>query len=556
MLKLIFTSLCLTLIMCNSAQKTAINNDKKTEPPFIWENANVYFLMTDRFCNGDPTNDINFGRTEKTTDLRKFMGGDIKGITKKIKEGYFSKLGISAIWLTPIVEQIHGGVDEGSGNTYGYHGYWTKDWTSIDPNFGTKEDMHELVKTAHDYGIRILLDVVMNHTGPVTDKDPVWSSSWVRTGPHCTYKDYKTAVTCTLTDNLPDIKTESIDSVSLPEFLTEKWEKESRLDKELSELDSFFKRTAYPRTPSFYLIKWLTDFIREFGIDGYRIDTVKHVEETIWAELIKEAKQAFRDWKAANPEAVIDDKEFYVIGELYGYNIYSGRFYEFSDRKIDYFNYGFESLINFGFKYDAKKTYEELFSYYSSRLLDSLKEKEVLNYISSHDDGDPFDRKREKAFEAATKLILCPGEVQIYYGDESSRLLEQKGAKGDANLRTFMNWQQLEKNETIAGIPVNEVLTHWQKLGRFRYEHPAVGAGIHKMLSEKPYYFSRTYQSDKIDDKVIVGLDLEKGKKEIKVNTLFENGTKLKDYYSGIMTEVKDGKIEINSEYGIVLLGK
>lgn len=112
----------------------------KTETPFVWEAANVYFLLTDRFNNGDTLNDNTLNRNKPTSKLRGFEGGDIRGIIQKIEEGYFTDLGINAIWMTPIVEQIHGSVNEGSGDTYGFHGYWTKDWTALDPNFGTKED--------------------------------------------------------------------------------------------------------------------------------------------------------------------------------------------------------------------------------------------------------------------------------------------------------------------------------------------------------------------------------------------------------------------------------
>ncbi len=545
----------LFIIACGNGHSN--ENTEQQKAPFVWENANVYFLMTDRFFNGDKSNDVNFDRTVETTELRKFMGGDIKGIIQKIKEGYFSRLGINAIWLTPVVEQIHGYVDEGQGATYGYHGYWTKDWTSIDPNYGTEEDLHELVKVAHENEIRILLDVVVNHTGPVTGQDPVWPEEWVRTEPQCTYQDYETAVTCTLVKNLPDIRTESNDSVGLPEYLKQKWEKEGRLEEELAELDAFFERTGMVRAPKNYIIKWLTDFIRKFGIDGYRIDTVKHVEESVWGDLIKEAIQAFNAWKKANPEAVLDDNDFYVVGELYGYNIVSNRYYDFGDRKVDYFNYGFNSLINFGLKYDAaQKSFEELFSYYSNRLQDSLGGKSVLNYLSSHDDGQPFDAAREKALEAGTKLLLCPGASQIYYGDESSRLLMKEGAKGDANLRTFMNWDEIENNKSINGVEITSVLTHWQKLGKFRNEHPAVGAGIHKMISETPYYFSRSYISGKLEDKVVVGLELAKGKKEISVKDIFEDGTMLKDYYSDKTVEVKDAKVILETDSDIVLLAK
>jgi alpha-amylase len=546
----------LFIFACGDGTQEEKTTEEK-QAPFVWENANVYFLMTDRFYNGDKSNDANFNRTAETSELRKFMGGDIKGITKKIKEGYFTQLGINAIWLTPIVEQIHGYVDEGQGATYGYHGYWTKDWTAIDPNFGTEEDMHELVKVAHENGIRILLDVVVNHTGPVTENDPVWPEEWVRTKPQCTYQGYESAVTCTLVKNLPDIRTESNDSVGLPEHLKQKWEKEGRLEEEVAELDAFFEKTGMVRAPKNYIIKWLTDFIRKFGIDGYRIDTVKHVEESVWGDLIKEALLAFKDWKKANPEAVIDDNDFYVVGELYGYNIYSNRNYDFGDRKVDYFDYGFNSLINFGFKYDAaQKSLEELFSYYSAKMQDSLGGKHVMNYISSHDDGQPFDLNREKAIEAGTKLLLCPGVAQVYYGDESSRLLVKEGANGDANLRTFMNWDEIESNASISGVEVSSVLTHWQKLGQFRNEHPAVGAGVHKMISETPYYFRRNYKAEKFEDKVVVGLDLEKGKKEVQVKGIFEDGTILKDYYSNKSVEVKDGMVSLVTDFDMVLLAK
>ena len=163
----------------NEDNATSVRQDV----PFVWEGANLYFLLTDRFYNGDPSNDINFNRDENPAMLRGFEGGDIKGVIQKIEDGYFTNLGINAIWLTPIVEQIHGGTDEGTGKTYGFHGYWAKDWTSLDPNFGTKEDLKNLVEIAHGKGIRIVLDAVVNHTGPVTEKDPVWPDDWVRTGP-------------------------------------------------------------------------------------------------------------------------------------------------------------------------------------------------------------------------------------------------------------------------------------------------------------------------------------------------------------------------------------
>ncbi|WP_109301096.1 alpha-amylase family glycosyl hydrolase [Aquimarina sp. AU474] len=533
--------------------KTTTTNTEKPETikekPFIWEGANVYFLLADRFSNGDQENDKTLERTKETGTLRGFEGGDIKGIITKIEEGYFKDLGVNALWFNPVVEQIHDSVDEGTGNTYAFHGYWAKDWTKIDPGFGTYKDLKKLVRVAHENGIRILMDVVMNHTGPVTEKDPVWPDNWVRTSPQCTYKDYNSAVGCTLVENLPDIKTESNEGVDLPKELVDKWKSEGRLEIELAELDIFFTKTGLKRSPKNYIIKWLTDYVRELGIDGYRVDTVKHVEESAWRTLAEQAKLAFAEWKTKHPNEVLDDNDFYVLGELYGYGIDSKRYYDFGDKKVDYFANGFNNMINFQFKYDAKQEgYEKLFSKYSEILYTNLIGKSVMNYISSHDDGDPFDKDRTKTYESATKLLLTPGVSQIYYGDETARSLIIEDTQGDATLRSNMNWEDLQNDETKL------LLAHWQKLGTFRKNHPSIGAGKHKMISQTPYTFSRSYNRNGTSDSVIVALDLPKGEKSLKINSIFKEGTVLVDHYSGYEANVVKDTIKINSEYSIVLL--
>jgi alpha-amylase len=561
---LIIILACGTITGSLSSCRTGTGNEISAEEvlveaspdvPFFWENANIYFALTDRFYNGDPSNDINFNRTGETAKLRGFEGGDIQGVLQKLEEGYFDRLGITALWLTPWMEQIHGGTNEGTGLTYGFHGYWISDWTSLDPNFGTGEELARLVETAHEHGIRIVMDVIINHTGPVTDMDPVWPEEWVRTGPRCTFQDYASTVSCTLVENLPDIRTESDQEVALPPRLLEKWASEGRLEQELAELDAFFARTGYPRAPRYYIIKWLTDYVREYGIDGYRLDTAKHIEEGIWGELGKEARQAFARWKEAHPDQVLDNNDFYMVAEVYGYGISAGRLFNFGDREVDFFAHGIDAMINFEFKESAKMPYEKLFSTYSEKLNGPLRGRSVLNYISSHDDGGPYDKKRQKAIEAGSKLLLAPGASQVYYGDESSRLLEVSGAQGDANLRSFMNWDEMESNVVRHGIPIAEVLLHYQKLGQFRKAHPAVGAGTHQMISEKPYVFSRVLERGGFRDQVVAGLDLDAGKKEIDLGGVFEEGTVLRDYYSGGQATVKEGRVTIDSYHNMVLLG-
>ncbi len=532
------------VISCKSGPEQSI---VAQEVPFDWKAANVYFLLTDRFNNGDTSNDLNFDRSLETGKLRGFEGGDLKGITQKIKEGYFTKLGINAIWMTPIVEQIHGATDEGTGVTYGFHGYWAKDWTAIDPNYGTKEDLKELVDVAHENGIRVLLDAVINHTGPVTAIDPVWPEDWVRTSPKCEYSNYQNTITCTLVENLPDIRTESNQEVALPPQLVEKWKEEGRYEQELKELDAFFEKTGHPRAPRFYIMKWLSDYITEFGIDGYRCDTVKHTEEYVWQEFKAVCESAFAEYKNANPEKVLDENEFYLVGEIYNYGISSGKMFDFGDKKVNYFDDMFTSQINFEFKWNAKQmNINDLHEKYDALLHNELKDFGILNYLSSHDDGSPFDPNRNQPFETATKLLLSPGASQVYYGDEIARSLVIEGTVGDATLRSPIDWSNLN----------NEVLAHWQKLGQFRNNHPAVGAGEHRAIANVPYVFSRSYKKGDYQDAIVVAIDLPKKEYEINVSSVFTDGDEVLDFYSGQTYIVEKGMVKIDAGNNLVLLEK
>jgi alpha-amylase len=530
-----------SVLSCKPVQEVA----KPVEQPFVWEASNLYFLLVDRFNNGDKSNDQIIKRNEPTGKLRGFEGGDLRGIIQKIDEGYFNRLGINAIWLNPIVEQIHGSVDEGTGNTYGFHGYWTKDWTAIDPSFGTRKDLKELVEKAHKNGIRIMLDAVINHTGPVTNIDTAYPNDWVRTSPKCTYNSYRNYIDCTLVENLPDVLTESNNNVELPPTLVEKWKKEGRYEQEVAELDAFFKKTGYPRAPKYYIMKWLSDYILDFGIDGYRVDTVKHVTEDVWTDFSKVCKEAFEQFKKNNPDKVLDNNPFFMVGEIYGYGIHGKRIYNFGDKKVDYFANGFDNLINFDFKGDANLDYETLFTKYNQVVQKDLKGGSIMNYVTSHDDGQPFDKKRQKTVEAGTKLLLAPGISQVYYGDESARILDVAGTQGDATLRSFMNWDDINNKPQT-----KQLMQHFQKLGQFRKKHPAIGAGKHQMITNSPYTFSRTYKNDN----VIVVLNANKGEKTIDVSTVFKNGVTIKDAYSNTSAKVINGKITITTDFEILLL--
>lgn len=519
-----------------------------------WRNATVYFLLTDRFANGDPANDNLVPRSGEPGMLRGFSGGDIAGVTRRIEEGYFDALGVDAIWTTPLIENVHGSVEEGEwGRTYAYHGYWPRDWTRIDPRFGTEAEFAAMVAAAHRRGIRIIVDVIINHAGAVTASgDPRWPDDWVRPGPACTHTSYVSTTACELSFTLQDIRTESEVPVELPAFLIERWRAEGRLDRELAELDAFFTRTGYPRAPKYYIVKWLTDWVRDYGIDGFRVDTAKHVEPEIWGIVKREAEIALAEWRSRNPDRIAGDRPFYMVGEVFnhglvGFGLARGRAYDFGDRRVDFFDHGFDALINMGFPTHATLPVPEQYRLYDADLqTGEFAGRATLSYVATHDDMNPLDPARANARANATRLMLSPGGVQIYYGDEVGRSLVVPGTRGDATLRSDFDWSAVISNAAL--------LDHWQRLGRFRRAHPAVGAGRHRELSRAPFTFSRVLNTDGRVDRIVAAIGTAPGANRIVVDGVFAPGARVRDAYSGEVSVVTDDHVLLTRAGDVVLL--
>ena len=522
-------------------------------PGTFAENPIVYFVMTDRFFNGNPANDQSYGRQREKApkdDVGTFHGGDLKGLTLKLKEGWFKDLGVNALWITAPYEQIHGWVQGGQKEFkhYAYHGYYALDYTVLDKNMGTPEELRELVDTAHAQGIRILFDIVVNHPGyldiqtakelkvdvlwPDWEKDANllrnyhnfidynsekfgdwWGRPWVRAGLPGYIDGGRDDLTMQLA-YLPDFRTESKEAVKLPKFLKEK------ADTRAVDLPNTTVRG--------YLIKWLSDWVREYGIDGFRADTVKHVEPEAWAALKAEAVKALTEFKAKHPTRKVDDAPFWMVGEFWGVG----------PTKHKLTGFGFDAMINFDFQQQegAFARPEKLFKSYAQA--QAGKPVHMLNYLSSHD-TELFERGR--LIEGGAALLLAPGGVQIFYGDETARPLgpEPRTDQQQAT-RSDMNW----------GKPDAKVLAHWRKLGAFRARHRALATGEHKLLSEAPYTFSRLEPIS--GDRVVVAMGA-KGPVSLTVAGVFEDGQTLRDAYTGQTAKVSGGKVALQAESYVLL---
>ncbi|WP_436857315.1 alpha-amylase [Citrobacter tructae] len=499
------------LLLLESAGTTAA-------APFDWHNATVYFVLTDRFENGDPTNDQSYGRhKDGMEEIGTFHGGDLRGLTSKLD--YLQQLGVNALWISAPFEQIHGWVGGGTKGDfphYAYHGYYTQDWTRLDANMGSEADLKTLVDEAHRRGIRILFDVVMNHTGYATladmqefnfgalylsgdelkktlgerwtDWKPAagqtwhsfndyinfsdkaawekwWGKAWIRTD----IGDYDNPGFDDLTMSLaflPDLKTESTTPSGLPVFY------QNKADTKAKAIDGY--------TPRDYLTHWLSQWVREYGIDGFRVDTAKHVELPAWQQLKTQASAALAEWKKANPDRALDDKPFWMTGEAWGHGV----------MQSDYYRHGFDAMINFDYQEQAAKAVDCLaeMDITWQQMAEKLQQFNVLSYLSSHDTR----LFREGGDNAAELLMLAPGAVQIFYGDESSRPFGPTGSDPLQGTRSSMNWQD------INGKFANNV-AHWQRLGQFRARHPAIGAGKQTTLTlQQGYGFVRQHGEDTV----------------------------------------------------------
>ena len=489
----------------------------ESEPqPFSYRNANIYFVMVDRFYNGDPSNDHSYGRKKDgQQEIGTFHGGDLKGVIKKLD--HIKSLGTDAIWLSPIVEQVHGfigGGDSGSFPFYAYHGYWTRDFTKIDENFGTDEDLATLVKEAHKRGIKVLLDAVLNHTGYATLADLQfdgievvhsaslpkkwsdwapkagenwhsyhqhidyqnpnwqhwWGKDWVRAGLPGYPEPGSSDLTLTLA-GLPDFLTEADTYVTPPQWLL------NNPGTRVQARDNY--------TVTDYLIEWQTDWVKRFGIDGYRIDTVKHVEGEVWQRLKSTASQRLDEWRAKHGK---QGEPFWMMGEVWAHSAY----------RSPYFDDGFDALINFDLQKRMDRgaaclsTMEDVYQDYANTMA-KHDDFNPVSYMSSHDTELFFGRFKslEMQRNAANALLLTPGAIQVYYGDEVARDVGPYADDFHQGTRSSMNWQWDEERAAL--------LQHWQKLGQFRQNNPAIGAGIHQEIpQDNAYVFSRTLDNNRV----------------------------------------------------------
>ncbi|MEK6268204.1 MAG: pullulanase [Planococcus sp. (in: firmicutes)] len=469
------------------------------EGDFDWDESVIYFMLTDRFFDGDASNndpyDLNYDKESRGT----YQGGDFKGITDKLD--YLDELGVNTIWISPVVENIKYDVRyyETSEPYYGYHGYWANNFGELNPHFGTMEEFHDLIDGAHDRNMKIMVDVVVNHTGyglkeidgSITNKPAGYPS------------DADRARFSDLLRQGADVGTDEVvgELAGLPDFITE--------DPNVRE----------------QIIDWQTDWIEkattENGntIDYFRVDTVKHVEDTTWMQ-----------FKNALTEKM---PEFKMIGEAWGAKV---------DNTLGYLETGtMDSLLDFGFKETARSfvngSLEAANASLTARNAKLDNTATLGQFLGSHDEEGflhSLAGDKGKLQVAATLQATAKGQPVIYYGEE----LGQTGANNypQYDNRYDFAWDQVEGNE---------ILAHYTKILNFREDYSKVFAKGQRTFvggSDKDQFllFSRDYQ----DQKVYVGLNVAEESKAVTL-TVDSADAVVTDAYSGTEYTATAGKVNL-----------
>lgn len=456
---------------------------KENKKDFDWDEAVVYFMMTDRFFDGNESNNKASGADTFGDNPGLYHGGDFAGVTAKLD--YLQDLGVNTIWITPIVENIKGVdvTDEGSKDVpynAAYHGYWASDFTKLNPTLGTTKEFETMISEAHKRGMRIMVDIVVNHAGYGTES--------------------------TFADMLRD--------KSVSEGDIKSWQ---------SGLPDFATENANVRAK---LVEWQTSWMKDYGVDYFRVDTVKHVDSTTWAALKNSTTEV-------NPS-------FKMIGEYFGAG-YASNGSSLGTGQMD-------ADLDFDFNDQATSfvsgnisSVEKFLSARNSALNNTYM---TGQFLSSHDEdgfkaalmkgkGYTEDQATSAALVAATLQLTAKGIPVIYYGEEV-------GLSGLNNYPYQTNRYDMDFSLATEN---NVTYQHYKNLLRIRNAYTDVFARGSRTVvagSDEECYdvVSRSYGGTTL----YVGMNINDTAKEVKVPVSLAAGTEVKDLYSGATYTVGSDK--------------
>ena len=431
----------------------------------------IYFVMPDRYKDGDKKNNDNGGFNTSLTAF--YHGGDLKGLTGTCEPGddglaRIKSLGFTAVWLTPVVAQ-----QEAIGAGSGYHGYWGVDFLNVDPHLGTNADMLEFSKCAKKLGLKIILDVVTNHTGDVikyrgneayipTESKKLKNPAWLNDINN--YHNVGDMNSCWGVGNCTKLG----DFYGLDDLATE-------------------KPQVYKGWADVYG-KWISNY----GISGFRVDTARHVDDKFfknWSPLIQ----------ATAKKSNIND--FTIFGEVFDYSVFNLMTYVRQNKIQTVLDFPFQAkATEYASGYSNAPTLTALFEnddYYTSAQSSA---SNLVTFLGNHDVGragfiigskrlQPADQLLPRTNLSNALMYFSRGIPTVYYGDEVGMTGTNSGKDQFARQDMFPTEIEIWKTETrIGGLPIGNgdafsatsqspVAKYLIELAEIRKNNPALANG-------------------------------------------------------------------------------
>ena len=443
----------------------------------------IYFVFPDRYLNGDTSND-NFPGY-KPSDTAFFHGGDLKGLTGTCEAGdnglaRIKNLGFTAVWVTPLVVQ-----QRPTPNGAGYHGYWGVDFLNIDPHLGTKADLIAFSQCAKKLGLKLILDVVTNHTGDVIrykDRDAYIPSDMVNEKNPAWLNDLSNY------HNVGDI--------------SNCWGEGS-----CSQLGDFYGLDDIATEKPVVFNGWAEVFgqwIKDYGFSGFRVDTARHVDN-----------EFFKNWSpqinAAAQSVGIDD--FTVFGEVWDVNPINLMNYIRRNKIQTVLDFPFQrSATEFASGYSDAYTIENLFNYDDLYTTATSSASNMVTFLGNHDMGRAGKIIESKRINPAAELLprtllghslmyLTRGIPSVYYGDEVGMTGTGSGSDQLARQDMFstkVNFWKTEKR--IGSSPIgtgnsfdvtdkHPIANHLKALATLRKANPGLANSSMQIRYAKDYLF-------------------------------------------------------------------
>ncbi|HEX4047059.1 MAG TPA: alpha-amylase family glycosyl hydrolase, partial [Elusimicrobiota bacterium] len=422
-----------------------------------WVGKVIYFAMIDRFQNGDEGNDDQGCGEFAPGDDDCFQGGDLAGLRAKLP--YLKRMGFDALWITP---PVHNQWINPYIRTRGYHGYWAYDFTKIDPHFGTLGDYKALVADAHSLGLRVIQDIVVNHTG---NYFTVSEEGFDPSRPELNWKALPDAVPPLRGVKAPNDPVFRMNNPNVPEHkaagvynftpnISDFRSREQTLTYAMGDLDDVNLKSplAVERMKEIYRY-----WIEEVGVDGYRVDTVYYTPEDFYEKFLYDEDPRSPGVKRFAERKGL--KDFFVFGEVWSYDYKAIGRYLKSGRaeRLD-------SAIDLPLNEALTRVFYRKAPTESARAALGARRRHHdlwVNFLDNHD----VERMSARAGWPAVRqslyaLFTLPGIPCVYYGTEAGLT----AARG-----TMFDEKRFDENSRASRL--------LRKLIRFRKKHPALAAG-------------------------------------------------------------------------------